>query len=118
MHLCFFVPYITELLEENRLREIVDDNMPTFVRYTNWGCLYAHLISNRLLDPEMREFMISTASQQQKGNRFFGECLPSQGGLGYRRLLQCYRQEREHSGQDVLLELLEEGITRSYILAS
>ena len=99
----------TELLQENRLREIVDDNMPKFVRYTNWGCLYAHLISNRLLDPDMREFMNSTASNQQKGNRFFGECLPSQGGLGYHRLLQCYKEEKEHSGHKSLVELLEVG---------
>ena len=92
------------------LRDLVDDNMPMFVRLTNWNCLYAHLVARRLLDPHMREFMISSASHQQKGNKFYGEYMPSNGSEGYERLLECYKEETEHSGHEILANKLEDGI--------
>ena len=82
--------------------------MPTFVRLTNWSCLYAHLVAKKLLDSHMREYMLGTATtQHQKGNKFYGEYLPSHGKLGYQRLLECLKEEEEHSGHKRLVEILE-----------
>lgn len=93
-----------------KLRDLVDDNMPIFVRLTNWNSLYAHLVSKRLLDAHMREFMLSPSnSNQEKGNKFYGEYMPSHGTCGYQRLLQCYQEEPEHCGHETLATLLENG---------
>lgn len=82
--------------------------MPTFVRLTNWNSLYAHLVSKRLLDAHMREYMLSASStHQEKGNKFYGEHMPTHGSLGYQRLLQCYQEESDHSGHETLARLLE-----------
>lgn len=92
------------------LRNLVDENMPTFVRLTNWNSLYAHLVSKQLLDQHMREYMLCVATQQQKGNKFYGEYLPSHGSQGYQRLLECLQEEVEHSGHVTLANLLEDGL--------
>lgn len=99
-----------ELRRAEKLRSLVDENMPMFVRLTNWNSLYAHLVSKRLLDVCMREYMLSIATQQQKGNKFYGEYLPSHGGHGYQRLLECLKEEVEHSGHATLVTLLEDGL--------
>ena len=84
--------------------------MPAFVRLTNWNSLYAYLVSKQLLDLHMREYMLSSAAtQQQKGNKFYGEYLPSHGNHGYQRLLECLKEEAEHTGHVTLVRLLEGG---------
>lgn len=107
----FKVPFIffyLVLASAEKLKCIVDDHMPTFVRLTNWNCLYSHLIAKRLLDPHMREFMIGGASFQEKGNKFYGEYLPSHGNHGYQRLFECFKEEDEHIGHETLVRLFQE----------
>ena len=109
-HACAYTILAHPKPSEEELQRLVDDNMPKFVRLTNWTCLYAHLVSKQLLDPHMREYMNSSAhTQQLKGNKFYGEYLPSHGDRGYLKLLECLREETEHSGHAILVNLLEGG---------
>ncbi len=90
----------------------MDKNMPTFVRLTSWNSLYAHLVSNELLDADMREFIISSTPNIQKGNKFYGEYMPSVGSQGYKKLRKCFREEKDHLGHRKLANLMNGG-TRS-----
>lgn len=93
-----------------KIQSIVDENMPKFLQLTSWGGLYAYLISKRLLDAHMREFINSSATQQQKGNAFYGEYMPSLGHQGYLKLMECFQEEQEHLGHVTLAKILENGI--------
>ena len=56
--------------------------------------------------------MIGTATQHEKGNKFYGEYLPSHGELGYQRLLECLKEEEEHPGHEELMKKMESGLKR------
>ena len=61
----------------------------------------------------MREYMLSTTTtQHEKGNKFYGEYLPSHGELGYQRLLECLKEEQDHTGHETLVKILEDGAKR------
>ena len=90
---------------EEEIKATIREHCHEFVKYINWQSLLPFLESRNLLDPDST-FHLSHAhkSDQEKGNYFLLQVLPTKGRDAYQRFYSCIAQEKEHSGHTSLLE--------------
>ena len=94
---------------EQRLKWSVQDNLPDFIKYTDWKFLVPYLTSKRLIDDDSAEFLLSdTRMRQEKGVYFYYLVLPHKGHDAYSRFYECLKNEKEHLGHESLLKCLYE----------
>ena len=106
-HLNLWVCKYTFIAEEE-LRSKVKDNLPTFIRQTNWTFLLPHLVSVDLSDSVATDYLLSESkSHQEKGVHFYLRVLPSKGPDAYTRFHRCLCDEKEHLGHQSLQQLLQ-----------
>lgn len=94
---------------EVQLKSIVEKELPTFIRYTSWVNILAHLVAKQLVSRDSRQKLMSEhLTDVQKGNYFYMDVLPSQGDDAYCRLYDCLKDEQDHHGHSDLLKILNE----------
>jgi len=96
-------------LTEQKLRSSVKSYLPKFIEQTNWKFILPHLVSVDLSDKSTTDFLLNeTKSDQDKGDHFYLQVLPSKGDDAYTRFYTCLCNENEHLGNKSLLEILNE----------
>ncbi len=83
------------------------DNLPDFVRYTDWSSITPYLVAKRLLTIDDRQKLMNVPSHTEKGNCFYLDMLPTKGDDAYCRLYECIKDEPGHSGHDDLIKILD-----------
>lgn len=98
--------------QEQKLRDVIQANLPCFVSYTNLELCMAHLIANRVISDQTANYLMFRGQTHKQNNMlFYTSVLPSAGNNAYSRLHVCLRATTaEQPGHEDLVKLLDKAI--------
>lgn len=100
-------------IQNNLIEDIVRGNLLKFYDSTDLDQLYPILFTNGLISKKDMEELQRFTNSRAKMNFFYILLLSTKGVEAYKKLFDCLKKEKEHSGHQYLVEIIERGLNQS-----
>lgn len=98
-------------LEDNeKIAQIVRQNMAEFGQSTNLEALSLHLFATNLISASDYEELKGIMNSHGRMNYFYIMLLPKKGKQAYKKLFECLKKETSHRGHYDLVHMIETGL--------
>ena len=92
---------------ESEWSQCLKEHHCRIIEYLDVNTLLPHLWEKGLITPNERDMLDSMQSTPRKQARYLLRILPGKGKLGFKRFLECLREEKYHLGHEDLIKCLD-----------
>jgi hypothetical protein len=92
---------------ESEWSQCLKEHHCRIIEYLNVNTLLPHLWENGLLTPNERDWLDSMRKTPREQARYLLRILPGKGKRGFKRFLECLREEKYHLGHEDLVKCLD-----------
>ena len=92
---------------ESEWSQCLKEHHCKIIEYLDVNTLLPHLWEKGLLTPNERDILDSMHTTPRKQARYFLKILPGKGKHGFKRFLECLRDEKYHLGHEDLVKCLD-----------
>ena len=112
----YYSPVQSIQLQERRLEcddwsQCLREHHCRIIDYLDVNTLLPHLWEKGLLTPNERDTLDSMHTTPRKQARYLLRLLPGKGKYGFKRFLECLREEKYHLGHEDLVKCLDHSNT-------
>ena len=101
-------PHLEKKLESQKeWSECLSEHYFKIIEYLDVTSLLPHLWQKHLLTPTERDVLDSMRATPHEQNRYLIKILPGKGESGFKRFLECLRNDKDHLGHEDLLKHLD-----------
>ncbi len=97
----------TEKKWESEWSRCLKEHHCRFIEYLDVNTLLPHLWEKGLLTPNERDWLDSMRKTPREQARYLLRILPGKGKHGFKRFLECLREEKYHLGHEDLVKCLD-----------